>query len=58
MIRDKFKGTIFVKGENELYAFQTAALMCKYCISIFPLGNDEYRIEIFVPGDEDKIKGL
>jgi len=47
MDRDKFKGHIFVKGENELCAFQTAALLCGYCISIFPLGNDEYRIEIF-----------
>lgn len=44
-----FKGTLFVKGENELHAFQTAALVCGYCISIFPLGNDEYRLEIFTP---------
>lgn len=44
-----FKGTIYVKGENELHAFQTAALVCGYCVSIFPLGGDEYRLEIFTP---------
>ena len=49
-----FKGTIYVKGENELHAFQTAALVCGYCVSIFPLGRDGYRMEIFTP---ESVKG-
>ena len=49
MVNNIFKGTIYVSGEKELQAFQTAALLCGYCISIFPLGKEEYRMEIFTP---------
>lgn len=47
-----FRGTIYVRNDNELHAFQTAALICGYSISIFPRDNGEYRIEIFVSKDK------
>ena len=49
-----FRGTIYVRNDNELHAFQTAALICGYSISIFPRDNGEYRIEIFVSKDDQK----
>lgn len=48
MEKDLFRGTIYVRNDNELHAFQTAALICGYCVSIFPIENGEYRIEVFI----------
>lgn len=49
-----FRWTIYVRNDNELHAFQTAALICGYSISIFPVDNGGYRIEIFVSKDDQK----
>lgn len=51
MDNNLFRGTIYVRNDNELHAFQTAALICGYSISIFPRDNGEYRIEIFASKD-------
>ena len=54
MDNNLFRGTIYVRNNNELHAFQTAALICGYSISIFPIDNGGYRIEIFVSKDDQK----
>lgn len=52
MEKDLFRGTIYVRNDNELHAFQTAALISGYCVSIFPIENGEYRIELFLQKSE------
>ena len=50
---DRFRGHIYVEGENQLQAFQTAALISGYAITIFPKGNDCYKIEFLKYEKED-----
>lgn len=48
MINDRFRGSMYVKDDNQLIAFQTAALTTGCSLSITPLGDGEYRLEFFI----------
>lgn len=53
MNNSKFKGSMIAKSEKEVRWYMAVSLACGYAVSIFPLEEHTYRIEIFEFDEED-----